>query len=77
MRKISKVLNVHKSHIRLAKVEELSELELQPGSISPMAISKLSDGYVDVRVLSYDYVLASAGVPYYGIKFDPKVLQYF
>lgn len=50
-------------------------LGFQIGGISPVAVyEKGINSYVDQKVLNESFVVASAGTPNFGMKFNPKLL---
>jgi prolyl-tRNA editing enzyme YbaK/EbsC (Cys-tRNA(Pro) deacylase) len=62
--------------LRMASVEEIQEkLGFEPGGI-PVIIffEKGIRTFVDIHVLSLEYVVGSGGTPFYGMKFNPKQL---
>ncbi len=67
-----------KKKISLASPERVREATgYSIGGIPPFAVINRFPVFVDCEVMKKEYVVGSAGTPYYGLKFDPSILKQF
>ncbi|MFX0205823.1 MAG: aminoacyl-tRNA deacylase [Candidatus Hodarchaeota archaeon] len=70
--KLKKILNTRVD--RLAQKKEIEELiGFSPGSVPPVGLPEIPC-IIDSEVMKKDFIIGSAGSPYYGLKLTPQIL---
>ncbi len=74
VRKLEKVSGVKR--LRLARPDEVEELMgYKVGGVPPFVFKGMMRAFVDVEVMSREFVIGAAGTEYAGVKFNPKIFE--